>query len=307
MPNERDFRFMNTSPYILITPARNEGAFIGATIESVIAQNVRPLKWIIVNDASTDQTGEIIESFARTHGFIKGITLTRDGGRDFGKKAFAFRRAFEEIKDLPYQFIGNLDADVTLEPDYYEKILGRFVTDPTLGIAGGIVYLKVGDVILTADRTPDSVGGQMQMFRKQCFEDVGGYLPLKLGGIDAAAEIIARMKGWKVAKFMDCPVREHRRTGTANAGILQAKVEWGRRFHSLGYHPLFYLFRSAYRIGNAPFLVGSVAELFGFFSSVVSRKPLALPDAVVQYLRREQMQKLKHLAFRRVKTQRKIS
>jgi glycosyltransferase involved in cell wall biosynthesis len=297
---------MNTSPYILITPARNEEAFIGATIASVVAQTVRPAKWMIVNDASTDRTGEIIESFAATHGFIKAITLKRDGGRDFGKKALAFRRALEEVKDLPYEFIGNLDADVTLEPDYYEKILGRFAADPSLGIAGGTVYLKIGGIIQTADGTPDSVGGQMQMFRRPCFEAVGGYLPLKLGGIDAAAEIIARMKGWKVAKFPDCPVREHRVTGTASVGLLHAKVQWGRRFHSLGYHPLFYFSRCVYRIGSPPLIIGSMAELFGFFSSLIRRHPHSLPVPVVEYLRREQKEKLRNLVFRRRATQTRV-
>jgi hypothetical protein len=110
-----------------------------------------------------------------------------------------------------------------------------------------------------------------------------------------------------VAKFPDCPVREHRVTGTASAGILQAKVQWGRRFHSLGYHPLFYLFRCAYRIGNPPFFVGSAAELFGFFSSLICQKPLALPDSIVQYLRREQKEKLRRLVFRSGSTHPKVS
>jgi len=292
-----DPKRMKPSTYVLITPARNEEAFIEATIQSIVAQTLQPLRWIVVNDASTDRTGQIVDTYCRQYPFLQAITLSREGGRDFGKKALAFRRALEELKGVPYEFIGNLDADVTLEPDYYEKILGRFAADPMLGVAGGAVYLKIGDVIKTADRTADSVGGQMQMFRRKCFEDVGGYLPLKLGGIDTAAEIMARKNGWKVAKFADCPVREHRRTGTAQAGVLKSKVQWGQRFHSIGYHPLFYLFRCAYRIADAPFLIGSAAELYGFFSSMVLRKPIVLPDPVVRYLRREQMQKLRRFVF----------
>jgi len=205
------------SAYVIITPAHNEEAFIEQTIQSMIQQTFCPLKWIIVNDASTDRTREIVEECTRDRPFIRLVNMDRAAGRDFGKKVYAFNRGLEELHDLQYDFIGNLDADIELEPNYFENILRQFEKDTNLGIAGGQVFMKVGDKFVTHDETPDSVGGQVQLFRRKCFEDIGGYRPLKYGGIDAAAEIMTRMKGWNVRKFPENPVFEHRLTGFAPA------------------------------------------------------------------------------------------
>jgi glycosyltransferase involved in cell wall biosynthesis len=287
------------SRYVIITPARNEEEFIEGTIRAVVSQTLPPLRWVIVNDASTDRTAAIVEAFARQYDFIRLANVTREGGRNFGKKAEAFRHGLEGTQDLDYSFIGNLDADITVEREYFERLLREFAKDNSLGIAGGCIYTKIGSTMESHDHTLDSVAGAVQMFRRKCFEDIGGYLPLKLGGIDAAAEITARMKGWKVSKIPELRASEHRRTGTASAGLLRSFVQLGRRFHSLGYHPLFYVLRCLFRIANTPFLIGSAAELFGFFTGVALRKPIALPRPVVQYLRREQMQKLRLLVSRR--------
>lgn len=124
--------------YVLITPAHNEEAFIAKTIESVIAQTVRPLRWVIVNDASTDSTGEIVGNYARRHSFLRLVNVARPSGRHFGNKVRAFNRGLEELEGLTFDFIGNLDADISFEPDYMENILRELEGDPTLGIAGGI-------------------------------------------------------------------------------------------------------------------------------------------------------------------------
>jgi glycosyltransferase involved in cell wall biosynthesis len=258
-----------------------------------------PRRWIIVNDASTDRTAEVVQDLADKHKFIRLITLARTGGRNFGMKARAFARGLAEAGDLDYSYLGNLDADITVEPRYFETILQAFDDDKSLGITGGCIHTKVGDAFQSDDHTLDSVAGAVQMFRRECYEAVGGYLPLPLGGIDAAAEITARMKGWTVRKNPELRAHEHRRTGTANAGILESRVRLGKRFHSLGYHPMFYLLRCFYRVADAPFLLGSAAEFFGFFSSAALRKPFALPRPVVEHLRREQLQKMRNLVLRR--------
>jgi glycosyltransferase involved in cell wall biosynthesis len=283
------------SAYVIITPAHNEEAFIDQTIRSMIQQTFRPLKWIIVNDASTDRTREIVEECTRDHPFIKLVNRDRAAGRDFGKKVYAFNRGLEELRNLSYDFIGNLDADITFEPQYFENILREFEADSKLGIGGGIVYTKFRNSFATYDDTLDSVGGKVQLFRRKCFEDIGGYRPLKLGGIDATAEIMARMKGWKVKKSLENQAYEHRRTGFAFGKPLAAKLCDGRKFHSLGYDPLFYLLRTIHRLGDYPFILGSGAELLGYLWSMIRRNPLTLPSEVVDYLRMEQRTKLKRL------------
>ena len=281
--------------YVIITPAHNEEAFIEQTIHSMIQQTVRPFKWIIVNDASTDGTANIAEKYTREHPFIKLVNRNREAGRDFGKKVHAFNRGLEELRNLSYDFIGNLDADITFEPHYFENILREFEADSKLGIGGGIVYTRFTNSFVTYDNTIDSVGGKVQLFRRECFEVIGGYRPLKFGGIDATAEIMARMKGWKVRKSLPNPVFEHRRTGFAHGQPLMAMLRDGRKFYSLGYDPIFYLFRCIYRLRDYPFLLGSGAALLGYLCSMIRRQPVVLPSEVVAYLRGEQRTKLRQL------------
>lgn len=229
------------APYVIITPAHNEESLIENTIHSVIAQTVRPLAWVVVNDDSLDDTGRIVERYAAYYGFIRLINLSRSGGRHFGHKVSAFNRGLSEVQGLNYRYIGNLDADISLGKDYFEKILHEFMQDSRLGVAGGMVSSRIGDKFVSQDVALDSVAGAVQLFRRECFEQIGGYTALPLGGIDAAAEIIARMKGWKVQTFPKCGVLEHRRTGSSKAGPLRARVMEGRRLYSLGYGLFFFV------------------------------------------------------------------
>jgi len=132
------------------------------------------------------------------------------------------------------------------------------------------------------------------LFRRECFQQIGGYLPLRQGGIDAAAEITARMKGWTVRKFPENQVWEHRTTGTANDRVLAANFKWGMRFHSLGYGTLFYVIRSIAKMKNKPYFIGSMVALVGFLYARLRGYPIALPNEIVSYLRKEQNQKLRH-------------
>lgn len=285
---------LNPSPtYVLITPAKNEELFIRNVLESVVSQTLRPLRWIIVNDSSTDRTTEIVQEYIAQYDFISLLNVQADGQRTFGRKALAFNSGFAEIQKTDFSYIGNLDADISLASDYFHNIVNKLEKDPKLGISGGIVYTKNGSKFVTYDRTLDSVGGAVQLFRRECFEQMGGYLPLKLGGIDAAAEIMARMRGWTVRKSPENPVWEHRLTGTANDSVLAASFKLGKRFHSLGYGTLFYVIRSIAKIGHKPYFVGSMLALAGFVYARFRSDPIALPKEVVSYLRQEQNQKLR--------------
>lgn len=278
--------------YVIITPAHNEEAFIERTIISMVAQTVLPLKWVVVNDGSVDRTGRIVEDWAKRHGFIQLVNLRRDEGRNFARKALAFEAGFKEAQKLNFDFIGNLDADMSFAPEYFQNILKEFESDPKLGICGGIVYTKFTDKFVSYDNTSDSVGGKVQLFRRECFESVGGYMPLKDGGIDTAAEIMARMNGWKVRKSFDNKAFEHRPTSFAWGTPLKAKMREGGHFHSLGYDPMFYLLRCMYRLKEYPFLIGSAAALFGYMKDMVRQRPIVLPTEVVKFLRTEQRAKL---------------
>jgi biofilm PGA synthesis N-glycosyltransferase PgaC len=283
------------SSYLIITPARNEAKLIARTIESVIKQTVRPAQWIIVDDGSMDCTPQIVHDYCCEHPFITLVCLARDGGRHFGNKAVAFARGLAEASSIDFDFVGNLDADISLEPDYFEGILRCFENDPQLGIAGGMVYSNINGKFVSQNVALDSVAGAVQMFRRKCFEDIGGYLSMPHGGLDSAAEIFARMRGWRVCTFGDLRVLEHRWTGSATARPLKAKFNEGRRMHSLGYAPMFFFLRCLYRLLERPRVIGATAALFGYASSQLGREPFALPLDVVRHLRSEQKQKLRKI------------
>ncbi len=283
---------MSTLQYLLITPARNEAAYIANTIRSVISQTIRPVKWVIVDDGSTDNTLEIVRRFAERYDFISIISTQRSQQRNFGSKAAAVNLGIQYAMGSPYDLVGNLDADIIIQPDYYANIVEEFERDPRLGISGGVIYVPCGGRFVTYDTTWDSVGGAVQMFRRKCFQQIGGYLLIESGGIDAAAEIMARMHGWAVRKVAKNGVYEQRRTGHASGGPWMTSYKEGVHYHKLGYSTLFYCLRCADRIGNTPVVMGSVLGLLGFLYAKLRREPIALPPDVVSYLRSEQTTKI---------------
>src|SRR5262245_42016277 len=100
-------------PYALVTPAHNEERVIRKTLASIVNQTHRPLKWVVVDDNSTDGTGKIIRKFAEQYSFIEPLSAPPGGGKHFGSKIKAFNAGYARLAGLEYQFIGNLDADVS--------------------------------------------------------------------------------------------------------------------------------------------------------------------------------------------------
>ena len=287
--------------YALITPAKNEAAFLERTILSVIAQTWRPLRWVIVDDGSTDGTAQLVAMFAERYDFIRLVSRCNTGaGRTFASKVYAFNAGLAELEGLPYDLIGNLDADMTLPCDYYANTIAAFEGDCEVGLAGGAVFYPSRTGYETNDMTPDSVGGAVQLFRRECFEQIGGYTPLECGGVDAAAEIVARMYGWRVLKLPHNPAFEERRTGGAHPGFFRRLYREGVQFHRLGYSMGFYLLRCIYRLNQTPVCLGSLASFLGYLASALKRSPACLTPEAVRYLRNEQNRKLHtRLAFNR--------
>lgn len=277
--------------YVVVTPAHNEALFIEKTIQSMVAQTIKPVAWIVVNDGSTDATAELVERYRARHSFIKLINVSRSGGRHFGNKVHAFNQGLEEAKHLEYDFIGNLDADISFGADYFQRLLAEFHKDSSLGLAGGVVASYLDGEFVRQNVSSDSVAGAVQLFKRSCFEQVGGYVALPLGGIDAAAEIMARMKGWRVRTVPGLSVHEHRWTGSAMARPLVAKVREGRRLYSLGYSWWFFSLRCLYRWMERPRIIGSGAAIAGFLFGMLRREPPALAPEVVRFLRAEQREK----------------
>jgi poly-beta-1,6-N-acetyl-D-glucosamine synthase len=188
--------------YVLITPARNEAELIGLTLKAVAAQTVRPLKWVIVSDGSTDSTDEIVAKYASEHPWIELLRMPARQERHFAGKVHAFRAGYARLAGLPYDVIGNLDGDTSFDPDFFAFLLGKLAEDPKLGVVGGqLVDASSGQNAHFENTSSDYVSGPCQLFRRDCWEAIGGYQPMKSGGVDLVAILSARMKGWKVQAF----------------------------------------------------------------------------------------------------------
>jgi len=284
MAKERD--------YVLVTPAKNEQANIERLIRAVLSQTVLPKKWVIVDDGSTDSTAQIVASYAVRKGFIELVTAPKRTERDFASKARGFKVGFARFANVDYDLVGNLDADISLPPDYFERILQKFSADPRLGIAGGIIWEKVGEQFLPQHLSPNSVAGAVQLFRAQCYADIGGYIPLRHGGIDAAAEIMARMRGWSVETFPELPVHHHRRVSTGRKWILSTRFFQGRTNYLLGYHPVFQVLSSVSRMVDRPYILGSLTTLLGYLWFAAKSTERGMPADAVRFLRTEQKARL---------------
>jgi biofilm PGA synthesis N-glycosyltransferase PgaC len=279
--------------YVLVTAARNEEAYIEMTIKSVIAQTVLPRKWVIVSDGSTDRTDEIVKRYEDNYGFIRLVRRKTNTNRSFMSKTYAFRAGVEQLNGIEYDFIGNLDADVTFNPEYYEKLLEIFGENHKLGIAGGVVFESHnGKWVPLRTNVALNVCGAIQMFRRQCYEDIGGYLSLSKGGEDAIAEVMARMHGWDVRSLPDMDIFHYRTTGSSCGGALVRKFHFGVSEYLCGYHPLFELTKCLYRIKQRPYLVGSIFWLCGYYWAFLQRERREAPRDVIRYLQQEQLHRL---------------
>ena len=288
---------MKSLKYVLVTPAKNEAAYIEKTLASVSEQTVLPQKWVVVSDGSTDETDEIVARYAAKHSFIQ--LVRREGNtRHFGNKVHAFRAGYAELRGVEYEFVGNLDADIELPANYYEQILARFAEDEQLGLAGGVRLDRCHGEFVEVHCARNSVGGPFQLFRRSCYESFGGYLPLRLGGIDAVAEIMCRQHGWNVRSFTDVVAKHYRCTGTAKGSLYQAAFRGGKKLYVIGYHPLFE-FVKLLRFRGISGLGQNVCELSGYIVAAMGRYERQVPDDFVAYLRGEQIERLKHLFLRR--------
>ena len=280
--------------YVLVTPARNEEAHIEKTIRSVVSQTLPPKKWVIVSDGSTDRTDEIVGKYLKDNPWMELVRMPERRERTFAAKVHGFNAGYERVKDISYEIIGNLDADVSFESDFMEFLMGKFAEIPDLGVAGTPFVENGYSSIKDSFEGEKHVSGQVQLFRKSCFEGIGGYVPHKAGGIDWIAVTTARMMGWKTQSFKEKYFHHHRPLGTGGSNTTYgALFHYGRKDYYLGGHPLWEAFRIAYRIAKKPVVLGSVALASGYLWAAMTRMERPVSRELVRFHRGEQMDKLK--------------
>lgn len=281
--------------YVIVTPAYNEAAFLPETIESVLRQHLLPRRWLIVDDGSTDGTAALIAEAVRNYPFIGQVSRTRDDSQPYyARNVEAIMAGYRSLGSEPFDYVAILDADIVLPPQYYWQLLAHFASDNRLGVASGIYQNlengRLQPVLHDRRSTPKAI----MVFKKEVFEQIGGFLPLKHGGEDTAACAMARMYGWKTWSFPDLTVIHKRPTGTGTTqSLLRVRFLQGIAEYSLATHPLFLLLKSLRRMAlEPPLLAGGVARLCGYIWARLRRNEMELPPEVIAFTRQEQLKRV---------------
>lgn len=282
--------------YVVISPVRDEAEFIEKTIDSMTKQTITPSTWVIVNDGSKDGTELIVQEYSRAYPWIKLINRPDRKVRQRGKGVVeAFYAGFNTL-EVNYDFVVKLDGDVSFGPDYFEGLLQKFASDPTLGIAGGGLYEKPDGQTWVLMTSKDHVRGCTKIYRQTCFTAIGG-LVLSMGwdGID---EWKALSLGWKVQSFTEYPIYHFRFTGAAT-GYLKSFYEQGWGAYRMGYLPLYMIARGFWHMADRPYITGGLAMLWGYLKAWLQHEEMLADASVVRFVRQTQMKKLTGLLFGR--------
>ena len=289
---------MSQLTYVVVTAARNEADYIGLTLDSMVAQTARPLRWMIVSDGSTDGTDELIAKYAAIYPWITLIHVGDRNERHFAGKVHSFNQGYERLRDVQYDVIASLDADISFDAGYFEFLLERLSHEPRIGVVGTPFQEASGESYDYRFVSIEHVSGACQVFRRACFEAIGGYRPIKTGSIDHVAVITARMQGWKTRSYRDKVCVHHRPIGTAQASVVRARFKYGMKDYAIGNSPLWQIFRSAYQVTRPPYVLGGAALAFGYLWAWLRRAERCVPPDLVAFHRREQFFRLKQRLFR---------
>jgi biofilm PGA synthesis N-glycosyltransferase PgaC len=279
-----------STKYVVITPVRDEEAYLPLTIDSMVRQTVRPQEWIIVDDGSRDGTGKIIAEAAQQNPWIRGVRREDRGFRKWGAGIIeAFYDGFHALSGSDWEFMAKLDGDLSFEAGYFAQMFEKFRENSRLGVGGGFLYhLDSGQKTLEQNPTFHVRGGA-KIYRRACWEAIGG---LWVGpGSDTVDEVKANMLGWSSRSFLDLQIQHHRWTGAAY-GRWGGIAKNGKTDYVSGYHPLFLIAKSVARLGQRPYILGSLALLYGYISAYVQKVPRVDDPQLIKYLQRQQLAKL---------------
>lgn len=255
-------------------------------------QTLRPRKWVVVNDGSTDNTGKIIDEAASKHSWIVPVHRPDRGFRQQGGGVVeTFRDGFKAVEDEPWEYLVKFDADLSFDDTYFESCLKKFSEDKLLGIGGGmIVHDLNGKLVCESPGDPDfHVRGATKIYSRECWHAIGGLI--QAPGWDTIDELKANMLGYKTYTFTDIYLRHHRATGSVD-GAWKDSVKNGKGSYITGYHPLFMFAKCVKRVTHKPYFVRAFGLGWGFFGGYVRREKQLADPQLVQYIRRQQLNKL---------------
>lgn len=274
--------------YLVVTPCRDEGEFIAQAIESLAAQSVRPATWVIVDDGSTDSTPEVLAEYERKYDFIKVVRREDRGERKVGPGVIeAFYSGYESVDATEYEFVCKMDADLELPERYFERLMEEMEREPCLGAVSGKMYLRDEEGRLTHERRGDDhAAGPTKFYRRQCFEDIGGFV--RMVGWDGIDGHVCRMKGWIARSMVDeeLKVVHLRQMGSSHKGVLHGRIRGGQGKWRIGSSPWYLLATAVYRLRDKPYVFGAGAMAFGYFKAMFTGIDRMNEPGYLKHLRR---------------------
>jgi len=279
--------------YVLISPCRNEASFMRQTLDSVVAQSVRPAMWVIVDDGSTDETPAILAEYAARHDWIKIVTRGDRGHRAVGPGVIdAFYSGYAAIEPGDYDFLCKLDLDLRLPRRYFEILMQRMAADPNIATCSGKAYIEEHGQLVDERHGDETSLGMTKFYRVSCFQAIGGFVrEVMWDGIDCHR---CRMKGWVACSWNEPELRfiHLRPMGSSQQGIYTGRMRHGYGQYFMGTGFLFMAASALSRANQRPYVLGSLAMLWGWVKSALQRKPRYEDAEFRAFLRRYQARAL---------------
>lgn len=279
--------------YVLISPCRNEAAYARRTLDTVVAQSVCPAKWIIVDDGSTDETPAILAEYQAKNPWIEVVTRRDRGYRAVGPGVVdAFYEGYERIDPADYDYLCKLDLDVELPRRYFEILMLRMQANSRIATCSGKAYIRERGRLVWEGHGDETSLGMTKFYRSSCFVAMGGFVrEVMWDAIDCHR---CRMLGWIACSWDEPGLRFiHLRP----MGSSQQNIYAGRRRHGFGQYfmgtgLLFMAASALYRVTEKPYVLGSLAMLWGWMESALRRAPRYADPEFRKFLHRYQMKAL---------------
>jgi glycosyltransferase involved in cell wall biosynthesis len=271
--------------YAIITPVRDEADNLPRLAASLAAQAERPRTWVIVDNGSQDATVALAHGLAAEHDWIRVLSVPGATAAERGAPIVrALHAAIDHLESDPPDFVVNVDADISMEPDYFARLLERFDADPSLGIASGSGYeLEEEGDWRQRHVTGSTVWGASRCFRWACLQEI---LPFEervaWDGID---EFKANARGWTTIAFEELPFKHHRREGERDGSTWRARRNQGHAAYYVGYRPWYLILRALFNARREP---ASLGMIVGYLSAAGHREPRSGDADARAYLRNQQ-------------------